>query len=68
MNYEPGSICTVNGQRDLLQDKDKGEFMYTKCVIIKRCKSGLLLVAMVDNPKKQNSFAEYNLSPWKEIE
>lgn len=67
MNYEPGQICTVNGNCDLMQDKDKGSFMYRKCVIVKRCKSGLLLVALTDNPKKQNSFAEYNLDPWSRV-
>lgn len=64
MNYEPGSTCTVNGNCDWLQDEHRRTFMYRKCVIVKRCKSGLLQVALVADPKRASSFAEYNLSEW----
>lgn len=67
MNYEPGQICTVNGNCDLMQDKDKGAFMYRKCVIVKRCKSGLLLLRLANDRRVQNSFAEYNIDPWNNV-
>lgn len=64
MNYEPGSTCTVNGNCDWSQDEDRRAFMYRECVIVKRCKSGLLQVALAADPKRTNSFAEYNLGEW----
>lgn len=61
--YEPGQKCTVNGYGDLMMVKENGRFLNKDCVIVKRCRNGLLMIALESNPKIRDVFAQYNVSP-----
>ena len=47
----PGSSCTINRSSDMWSDPESHKFIDADCIIIKTCKSGLIMVQLADNPK-----------------
>jgi hypothetical protein len=60
---EPGVKCTVSGRGDLMMVRADGHLIGKDCVIVKRCKSGLIQVALEDNPKYMRSIPQSNVEP-----
>jgi hypothetical protein len=60
---EPGVKCAVNGGGDLGFCRDDGVLIGKNCVIVKRCKSGLIQVALESDPKYIRSIRQSNLEP-----
>ena len=60
--YATGKLCTINNGRDLMMDSVAKKFIGSKCVIVKRCKSGLIQVARVDNSKDTCVVPQYNIT------
>lgn len=63
MSFEPGTLCTVNGFGDLMMDRSAGQLVGKDCVIIKRLKSGLIQVALEDDPSFVKSLPQRNIEP-----
>ena len=60
--YAPGTECTVNGFRDLAFESEAKKFIGEDCVIVKRCRSGLIQVALINNPKMVYSVPQSNIT------
>lgn len=56
--FVPGAKATVNGSGDLMIDRSKGWLIGYEVTIVKRCKSGLLLVEFEG---KQTTLPQRNL-------
>lgn len=66
MIIEPGALCTVNGSGDLMMDKmGAGRMIGKDCVIVKVCKSGLILVQLENNPKVVEPVPKRNIQERK---
>jgi hypothetical protein len=59
----PGYKCTVNNARDLYFEADVRFLIGKPCVVVKRCKSGLIQVHVEGYPKRVESVPPYNISP-----
>jgi hypothetical protein len=59
--YAPGTPCTVNTSGDMFMMTDAREFFGAPCVVIKRTKAGLILVALHGDLKRVYSFPQRNV-------
>ena len=57
-----GFPCTVNRRGDLYFEYESREFIDAECVIVKKTKSGLIQVALKDNPKRVYSVPQRNIT------
>ena len=63
MDFDPGTPCTVNGFGDLMMVRADGHLIGKDCVIVKKCKSGLYQVALMNDPKYVRSIPKSNIEP-----
>lgn len=61
MIFTPGAPCTVSGYGDLWMERSKRDFIREPCVIVKVCKSGLVMVALASDTRKVTSVAQRNI-------
>jgi hypothetical protein len=59
--WRPGDQCTVNDRGDLFMDWGARMFIGKPCVIVKRCKSGLIQIALEINPRYVYSVPQRNV-------
>lgn len=59
--YVAGAQCTVNTSHDMFMIGEARPFFDKPCVVIKRTKSGLILVALQQNLKHTFSFPQRNV-------
>ena len=63
MNASIGDKCTVNPSGDIGIDQYiRLHFIDQDCLIVKKCKSGLIQVCLAADPKKVISVPETNIS------
>lgn len=60
--YVAGKRCTVNNARDLMMDSEAKQFIGEDCVIVKRCRGGLIQVALAVNGKKMCTVPQRNIT------
>ena len=60
--FHPGAKCMVNGSGDLMVDRSQGYFIGKTVEVVKRCKSGLILIREPESGK-QASLPQRNLDP-----
>ena len=59
--YAPGTPCTVNTSGDMAMMADARGFFGVSCVILKRTKAGLIMVARNSDLKHTYSFPQRNV-------
>lgn len=59
--YAAGTPCTVNTSGDIYMTADARGFFGVPCVVVKRTKSGLILVARSGDLKHTYSFPQRNV-------
>ena len=59
--YKTGVRCRVNGSGDLYCLAESRPFIDQPCIIVKRCKSGLIQVSLESDPKQQYSAPQRNI-------
>ena len=59
--YAPGTPCTVNTSGDMFMMADARDFFGVPCVVVKRTKAGLILVARHGDLKHTYSFPQRNV-------
>ena len=59
--YAPGTPCTVNTSGDMFMMADARGFFGVPCVVVKRTKAGLILVARHGDLKHTYSFPQRNV-------
>ncbi len=59
--YVAGMPCTVNTSGDIAMMADARPFLGVECVIVKRTKAGLIMVARKSHPKQTYSFPQRNV-------
>ncbi len=60
-NISPGAACTINTVGDIAVYAEKRPFIGKRCVILKRTKAGLILVALESDMKKTETFPQRNV-------
>ncbi len=60
-NIISGNLCTVTNSADLMQDGHLKKFIGKECIIIKTCKSGLIMVALTSNNLIYGSVPKRNI-------
>ena len=59
--FKPGILCTVNGNGDLGMIHQAKPFIHKSCIIVKKCRSGLIQVALESDPRQMYSVPESNI-------
>lgn len=58
---KPGTKCTLNAQGDLFFERESHEFIGADCVVVKRTKAGLIMVALENDRKRTYSVPQRNV-------
>ncbi len=59
--YTPGATVKVNMSGDIYCMADCRDFLCAKCVVVKKTKSGLIMVALNSDMKRTYSFPQRNI-------
>ena len=59
--FAPGTPCTVNTNGDMFMMYEAREFFAVPCIVVKRTKAGLIMVALQGNQKRTLSFPQRNI-------
>lgn len=66
--YAQGTQCTVNASGDVSMTADCRRFIGAPCVVVKRTKGGLILVARQGDLKRTHAFPEKNVDVVAELD
>lgn len=58
---KPGQRCTINHRHDIWCDAESRLFIDKECRIVKKTKSGLIQVELVNDSTKKYSFMQGNV-------
>lgn len=59
--YAPGTPCTVNTSGDMYMVAEARGFFGAPCAVVKRIKSGMILVALQSDRRITHSFPQRNV-------